>query len=107
MKTSPSSLSVRHNLQKERFEIDLGDRSFAIAEYRLYPGKIAFTHTEVPAAHEGHGLGTKLILAALGYAREHGLEVIPICPFFAAYIEKHEEEQDLLDKASRERLGLA
>lgn len=105
--TTPSSLPVRHNLAKERFEIDLGDGIFAIAEYRLYPGKIAFTHTEVPPAHEGHGLATKLVVAALSYAREHGLEVIPICPFFAAYIEKHAEEQDLLDKASRKRLGLA
>ena len=104
--TTPSSLAVRHNLEKERFEIDLGDGSFAIAEYRLYPGKIAFTHTEVPAAYEGHGLGTRLVVAALAYAREHGLQVIPICPFFSAYIIKHPEEQDLLDTASRKRLGL-
>ena len=105
--TTPSSLPVRHNLEQGRFEIDLGGGSFAIAEYRLYPGKIAFTHTEVPPAHEGHGLGTKLVVAALAYAREHGLQVIPICPFFAAYVEKHSEEQDLLDQGSRKRLGLA
>jgi hypothetical protein len=104
--TNPSRPTVRHNLEKERFEIDLGDGSFAIAEYRLYPGKVAFTHTEVPPAHGGQGLATKLVIAALAYAREHGLEVIPICPFFAAYITKHPEEQDLLDTASRKRLGL-
>ncbi len=104
--TTPSSLPVRHNLEKESFEIDLGDGRFAVARYRLYPGKIAFTHTEVPPTHEGHGLGTKLVIAALAYAREHGLEVIPICPFFSAYILKHPEEQDLLDKPSRKRLGL-
>lgn len=104
--TTPSSLPVRHNLEKERFEIELGDGSFAIAEYRLYPGKIAFTHTGVPQAHEGHGLGTQLVIASLTYAREHGLQVIPVCPFFAAYISKHPEEQDLLDKASRKRLDL-
>ena len=106
MTTAQSNLRVSHNLEKERFEIDLGDGSFAIAEYRLYPGKIAFTHTEVPSSHEGHGLGTKLVVAALSYARQHGLEVIPICPFFAGYIQKHPEQQDLLDKASRKRLGL-
>jgi hypothetical protein len=104
--TTPSSLTVRHNLEKERFEIELGDGSFAIAEYRLYPGKIAFTHTEVPPEHGGLGLATKLVVGSLAYAREHGLEVIPICPFFAAYIKKHAEEQDLLDEASRKRLGV-
>ena len=106
MTTTTSSPAVRHNLEKERFEIDLGDGSFAIAEYRMYPGKIAFTHTEVPPEHEGQGLGTKLIVAALAHAREHGLQVVPICPFFAAYISRHPEQQDLLDAASRKRLKL-
>jgi hypothetical protein len=32
--------------------------------------------------------------------------VIPICPFFAAYIKKHDEEQDLLDPSYRNVLGL-
>ena len=63
---TPSALTVRDNPQKHRFEIELGDGSFAIAEYRLYLDKIIFTHTEVPPAHEGQGLGTKLIEAALG-----------------------------------------
>jgi uncharacterized protein len=32
--------------------------------------------------------------------------VIPICPFFANYIKKHAEEQDLLDPAYRKILGV-
>jgi predicted GNAT family acetyltransferase len=63
---TPPALTVRDNRQKNRFEIELGDGSFAIAEYRLYLDKIIFTHTEVPPAHEGQGLGTKLIEATLG-----------------------------------------
>jgi len=65
-----------------------------------------FTHTEVPPAHEGKGLGTMLIKFALAAARERGLQVIPICPFFAAYMQKHAEVQDLLDPAWRTRFGL-
>jgi predicted GNAT family acetyltransferase len=97
---------VRDNPDKHRFEIDLGDGSFAIAEYALRRGKIVFTHTEVPPAHEGHGIGSALIKFALASARQHGLKVIPICPFFAAYIRKHAEEQDLLEPAYRKVLGL-
>jgi predicted GNAT family acetyltransferase len=100
-------LNVRDNPEKQRFEIDLGDGTFAIAEYRLFPGRIMFTHTEVPPEHGGQGLGTKLIRAGLAAARERGLKVIPICPFFRDYIENHPEEQDLLDKASRKRMGLS
>jgi hypothetical protein len=98
--------AIRDNAEKHRFEADLGDGSFGIAEYDLLRGKIVFTHTEVPPAHEGQGVGTALIRHALASARERELKVIPICPFFAAYIKSHAEEQDLLDPAYRKALGL-
>jgi hypothetical protein len=47
-----------------------------------------------------------LVRTALASARERGLKVIPICPFFAAYIRKHAEEQDLLDPAYRRILAV-
>jgi predicted GNAT family acetyltransferase len=99
-------LIIRDNPERHRFEAELGDGSFAIAEYTLPKGKIMFTHTEVPPAHEGQGIGSALIRFALAAARERGLQVIPICPFFAAYIKRHEEVQDLLDPAYRKVLGL-
>jgi uncharacterized protein len=107
MSENRPSLAIRDNVEKHRFEADLGDGSFAIAEYNLLPGKIMFTHTEVPPAHEGKGVGSGLIRFALASARGRGLHVIPICPFFAAYIKKHAEEQDLLDPSYRKALGLA
>jgi predicted GNAT family acetyltransferase len=99
-------LPVRDNPDRRRFEIDLGDASLAIAEYTLPAGKIMFTHTEVPEAHEGKGIGTRLIRFALDAARERGLKVIPICPFFAAYMRKNADVQDLLDPAWRIKFGL-
>lgn len=99
------SWEVRDNPERRRFEIDLGDAT-AFAEYNLLSRQIMFTHTEVPESHEGQGVGTALIRAALASARERGLTVIPICPFFAAYLQKHAEEQDLLDTAWRRRFGL-
>jgi|SRR3954449_6798521 predicted GNAT family acetyltransferase len=107
MPNRASGYAIRDNAEKHRFEADLGDGSLAIAEYGLRPGKIIFTHTEVPAAHEGQGIGSALIRFALSAARERGLQVIPICPFFAAYIKEHTEEQDLLDPAFRKTLGLS
>lgn len=98
--------TVRDNPDNHRFEVDFGDGTMAIAEYNLLTSKIVFTHTEVPPSHEGHGIGTALVKAALESARERGLEVIPICPFFAAYMKKHVEVQDLLDPAYRKVLGI-
>ena len=101
MPDSPK-LAIRDNPEEQRFQADLGDGSLAIAEYRLKDGKIIFTHTEVPPNHEGRGIGSALIRYALNAARERGLKVVPRCPFFAAYIEKHPEEQDLLAPSSDE-----
>jgi hypothetical protein len=99
--------AIRDNEDKRRFEVDLGDGSLAIADYALHPGKIIFTHTFVPPPkHEGQGIGSALIRFALNSARERGLKVVPVCPFFAACIMRHPEEQDLLDPSSREKLGL-
>jgi predicted GNAT family acetyltransferase len=97
---------VRDNPEKQRFEARLNDGSVAVAEYNLLTDKIVFTHTEVPPAHEGQGIGSALIRFALQSARERGLQVVPICAFFAAYIKRHHEEQDLLDPAYRPALGL-
>ena len=107
MPKSTPRYAIVDNRERHRFEANLGDGSLAVAEYTLPAGKIVFTHTEVPAAHEGHGIGSALIRFALASARERKLQVIPICPFFAAYIKKHVEEQDLLDPAFRHALGVA
>jgi predicted GNAT family acetyltransferase len=100
------TLTVRDNPERHRFEVDLGDGMFAIAEYTLPAGKMMFTHTEVPEAHEGKGIGTMLIRFALDAARERGLKVIPICPFFAAYMQKNADTHDLLESAWHKKFGL-
>jgi len=89
------------NPSLNRFEIDLGDGVYAFASYNLLPGAIRFTHTEVPESHGGQGLGTALIRAGLAAARERELKVIPICPFFRAYLKKHPDEQDLVPSEHR------
>lgn len=106
MPADQPAYAIRDNIEKHRFEAELGDGSSAIAVYKLRPGKMIFIHTEVPSAHEGQGIGSALVRFALKSARERGLQVIPICPFFAAYIKQHEEEQDLLDPAYRKKLAL-
>ena len=99
-------IEIRENPRAHRFEAYLGDGGVAIAEYTLKAGKIVFTHTEVPPAHEGRGIGSALIKFALRSARKRHLQVIPRCPFFADYIRRHVVEQDLLEPAWRAKLAL-
>jgi hypothetical protein len=97
------SLIVRDNASANRLEIQLGDQ-VAFAEYRLEGDRITFTHTRVPEALRGKGIGTQLIKAGLSVARERNLKVIPQCPFFAAYIRAHPETEDLPAPAGRVQL---
>ncbi len=87
---------VSNNEAERRYELE-ADGELAIAEYRLKPGRISFTHTKVPDALEGRGIGSALVKAALDDARAKGLKVEPICPFVKHYIEKHPDYADLLD----------
>ncbi|MDB5686335.1 MAG: hypothetical protein JWR77_924 [Rhizorhabdus sp.] len=86
---------VRHNPAQQRYEL-AAEGALAIAVYDRRGEAIAFTHTEVPRALEGKGIGSRLIKGALADARAQDLKVIPLCSFVAAYIDRHPEEQDLL-----------
>lgn len=88
-------MEVRNNEAKSRYELE-AEGQIAFAEYRLRPGRITFTHTEVPDALEGRGIGTRLVEAALGDARARGLKVVPACPFVKRFMDKHPETKDLL-----------
>lgn len=98
---------VSDNAEQHRFEIDLGDGKTAIADYHVDGDSIAFTHTVVPPAHEGKGVGSALVRFALDAARDRGLKVIPACAFFVAYMKRHADTQDLLAKESCDELGLS
>jgi predicted GNAT family acetyltransferase len=99
-------MDVVRNEAAGRFEIAL-DGDVAFAEYRLEPGAVVFPHTVVPEAFAGKGVAGKLAETALGWARAEGRKVKPTCSFFAAYIKRHAEYQDLLADGFREKLGLA
>jgi predicted GNAT family acetyltransferase len=85
---------VVHNAAENRFEIKLGD-DVAMIEYMLHGRNITFTHTEVPPAYEGRGVGSHIARFALDYARDHEMKVNPLCPFVKLYIERHPEYKPL------------
>ena len=93
------------NEKTHRFEVTLGDET-AFAEYNLLHDAIVLPHTVVPDAFAGKGAASALAKAALGYAREHGLKVKPICSFMAGYITRRPEYHDLVHADFREKLGL-
>jgi len=92
---STQDLPITNNTEAQRFEAQLGDDR-AVAEYHLKNNIIIFTHTEVPEVMEGKGVAGRLIRTALDASRAEHYEVVPLCPFVAAYIKRHHEYQDLV-----------
>lgn len=90
-----NELQVVNNPDASRFEVRLGD-DVAVIEYEIRRnGDLALTHTEVPPAFEGMGIGGKLASFALNYAKDAGMLVRAECPFVSKYIERHPEYQQI------------
>ena len=70
--------------------------SMARLDYRLENRTMVLVHTEVPPELANRGVGAKLVKAALEYARESGLTVVPRCSFAAAYIRRNPQYQALV-----------
>jgi uncharacterized protein len=87
-------IDVRDNPAERQFEAHV-DGAVAVAAYTIDGDRIVFTHTTVPKALEGRGVGSALVAAALASARDRGLKVVPRCSFVAAYIKRHPESADL------------
>lgn len=85
--------SVTHQSQESRFVVELDDE-LAMAAYHRSGREVHFTHTEVPEAFEGKGVGSALAQAALDWAVAEKLAIVPQCPFIAAYVKRHRQYQE-------------
>lgn len=83
--------AVRHTPALNRFEIYEADELAGFAEYRDHAGQRIFHHTEIGDRFGGKGLASKLIRAALTETSGAGLRIVPVCPFVARYVDKHDD----------------
>lgn len=88
---------VRHRPDEGRFEIPL-DEGEAYLEYEVpEDGVVDFTSTFVSPDHRGEGVAGRIVLSALRWARDEGLEVVPTCPYVRTTMtEKHPEFASLV-----------
>lgn len=96
-----SEAGVRQNRKDDRFELDT-EGGTAYVEYIIDGDEITFTHTEVPKEAEGRGIAGKVVAAAVAYARDQKLRVIPQCPYVAGWMKRHREYDDILHPEYRE-----
>ena len=84
-------IDTRHEPEQSRFAAVI-DGQVAHLDY-TEPGEgvLDYRHTWVPESLRKQGIGERLVLDALGWARDHGYHVIPSCPFVRSVLEEHPE----------------
>ena len=60
--------------------------------YARQGDRLILVHTEVPEVWGGHGIGGRLVRAAVARAKADGLTVVPWCPFARRWLHDHPEE---------------
>ncbi|MBY6127380.1 N-acetyltransferase [Qipengyuania aquimaris] len=61
------------------------------------PSKIIVDHTGVPESMRGQGVGQALAEHVVKDARAKGISIIPLCPFFKALAQRHEDWKDVVE----------
>jgi predicted GNAT family acetyltransferase len=96
------AISVTDAPDRERFEArDESGEVVGFATYQLTGDIIAYTHTEVLPAFGGQGVGSQIARAVMDDARARGRTVVPICPFLAKWLDKHDEYGDTVVRTTK------
>lgn len=91
-----SDVKVTDNAARSRYEAYVEGALAGYADYRVEGDVMTFPHTVTEPEFSGRGVASALARVSLDSAREAGRAVRPACAFYAGWIDKHPEYQDLL-----------
>ena len=89
--TEPTAPVPVHLPERSRFEVAEPSGS-AVLTYTLGDDEVVLEHTVVPPELEGRGVGSVLVRAALSWAAQQHLAVVPQCTFVRGFLERHPDE---------------
>jgi predicted GNAT family acetyltransferase len=58
--------------------------------------RMILDHTEVSDDYRGQGIGKKILMHIVDYARQNKIQIIPLCPFAKSVFDKTESIRDVL-----------
>ena len=96
---------IRDNAELNRYELPV-DGEVAVVTYNLSPPNLMITETLVPERLEGQGIASRLAKHVLADAKARNLLILPVCPFFSAYLQKHPEYAEGVHPTYRGILGI-
>lgn len=93
-------MEVKHREigSKGLFYIEIDNEKLAEMSYSKAGDKlIIIDHTEVSEKLKGKSAGKQLLQAAVDYARQHQIKILPLCPFAKSVFDKTPEYNDVLN----------
>ncbi len=96
---------IHDNADRHQYELPV-EGEIAVVTYNLSAPNLMITETLVPQRLEGRGIASRLAKHVIEDARKRELLILPVCPFFAAYFQKHPDLADAVHPTYRTILGL-
>ncbi|KUN03371.1 GNAT family acetyltransferase [Streptomyces yokosukanensis] len=82
---------------ENRYEILVAGEHAGLVAYRDRGEQRVFYHTEIDDAFAGQGLASRLVQEALADTRASGKRIVPVCPYVAKFLKRHDEFTDITD----------
>lgn len=90
-------IKQQNEQQKGSFKAYEGKQEAGVLTYTMEDqNRLVIDHTEVYPEFEGKGLGKKLVLQAVEFAREKNLKIIPLCSYASTVFSRTEDIRDVL-----------
>jgi predicted GNAT family acetyltransferase len=81
--------------EEKRFVMNIDGKEVYV-EFEMKNNKMDLDHTYTNPGLRGRGLAAQVVRAALEYAKENSLKVIPTCSYVRSFINKNEEYKKLV-----------
>lgn len=81
-------ISQEHERERGAFFIEKDGRRIAELTYVLADGVADLDHTEVDDSLRGRGVGARLVEAAVQWAQEKDMKLLPTCPYAKAIFDR-------------------
>ncbi len=91
-----SDIEVSDDTGQRRYEARIDGELAGYADYRIWGEEIEFPHTVTLPDFAGRGVASRIAQVSLDDARAAGRTVRPTCSFYARWIQRHPDYEDLL-----------
>jgi predicted GNAT family acetyltransferase len=99
-------VEIHDHPEAQRYEVTVDGVLAGFADYERGEERVTFTHSEMDDAFAGRGLAGRLARKSLDDARAAGQSVVPMCPFYRSWIQRHSDYADLVPENRRAEFGL-